>query len=281
MAGKTGIITGATDGIGLATAVALAPQVERLFLVGRNREKGAAAVEKVRAAGASEVEFLRADLSVQRQIRDLVDKIAEQGHAIDLLFNNAGALYQKRLLSSDGIEMTFALNHLGYFLLTNLLLPQMSEEGRVVVVASRAHEGAKLDFDDLEGQRSYGGWRAYQRSKLANLYFTYELAQRLKDSGSRITVNAMHPGFVASNFGEETTHGLFGKALRFAKGVAATTPEKAAQSAVHLSVSDAVDGKTGQYYVGGRPKASSSVSRKRDPARRLWEISERMTGLAR
>ena len=195
--GKEIVITGATDGIGKVTARELAKLGASVTIVARNATKAQQVVKELRAAaGHDNIGFVRADLSAQKSVRGAAETIKGRLKRIDVLINNAGGMYGKRELSEDGIERTFALNHLGYFLFTNLLLDQLkaSAPSRIVNVASAAHNGAKLDIGDLQGAKGYSGWRAYQRSKLANIYFTYELARRL--AGTNVTVNALHPGFV-------------------------------------------------------------------------------------
>ena len=203
MLGKTVMVTGATDGIGLVTARALAEEGARVLLVGRNEPKGQRALATIRArAKGADLAFLRADLSRMSEIRRLAATVAETEPHLDGLVNNAGGIFDKRQETEDGFERTFALNHLNYFLLTNLLLAKLraAPAGRVVNVASRAHVGGQIAFDDLHLTRGYKGWRAYKQSKLANILFTRALARRLE--GSTVTANALHPGFVRTRFGE-------------------------------------------------------------------------------
>jgi retinol dehydrogenase-12 len=193
------------------------------------------------------------------------------------LVNNAGALFSRRQLSRDDIEMTFALNHLAYFLLTHLLLDPLkaSASARIVNVSSEAHRGARLDFADLQGQHSYSGWRAYARSKLANILFTYELARRLEGTG--VTANALHPGFVATSFGRNNRNitGLF---FRIAQ-LAAISPEEGAKTIIHLASSPEVQDITGRYFVKQKAVRSSQVSYDRAAAERLWKVSAELTRL--
>ncbi|MBN1284573.1 MAG: SDR family oxidoreductase [Anaerolineae bacterium] len=263
------MVTGATDGIGKATAHALAAQRMMVVLVGRNPQKGAATVEHIAAdTGNPNVDFLLADLSSQADIRALAAAFVEKYQRLDVLINNAGGLFAARRESVDGIEMTFALNHLSYFLLTNLLLDTIiaGAPARIINVSSGMHSGAVLDFNDLENKKDYSAWRAYGESKLANILFTYELARRLKGTG--VTANALHPGVVATHFGADSGYR--------ARGI---SPEEGAQTGIYLATAAAVEEVTGRYFVNCKPVPSSKVSYNGADAKRLWEISARMTGL--
>ncbi len=282
--GKICMVTGATSGIGLVTARRLAEHGATLVLVGRDRERGDAAVSAVRrCAPAAEVDILYADLSEQAQIRRLAETFETRYPRLDVLVNNAGGMFGGRQISADGIEMTLALNHLSYFLLTNLLLPRLrvAPGSRIVNVASRAHKGVALLFDDLQHERRYIGWLAYKRSKLANLLFTYELSRRLaENNGANAegpTVNALHPGFVATNIGAR--HGFIPGLLWRAASLAAIDAEKGAATSVYLATSPDVQGTTGRYFVECRAQPSSPASHDQEAARRLWDISAEMTGL--
>jgi len=222
-----------------------------------------------------EVEALRADLSSQQQIRALAALVRARCPRLDVLVNNAGGIWLDRQLTVDGREMTFAVNHLAYFLLTQLLLDvlQAATPARVVNVAPAAHRKAWLDFDDLQGERHYSGWRVYCRSKLANLLFTYELARRL--AGTGVTANALHPGWVATGFG--ANNGWRGRLLQLVARCFALGPEKGARTVVYLAASPEVAGTSGGYSVRGRPAASSAASHDQAAARRLWEVSEELT----
>ncbi len=277
MQGKICMVTGATSGIGLVTAQALAQQGARVIVVGRDPERGAATVRRiVQGTGNPQVELLLADLSAQAQVRQLAGEFQRRFARLDVLVNNAGALFTKRRLSADSIEMTFALNHLGYFLLTNLLLDTLkgSAPARIVNVASDAHQGAEMNFADLQGERRYSGWRAYCQSKLANIQFTYELARRLEGTG--VTANAVHPGFVATRFGSNN-RGLFGAFIRVAK-LGALSPERGAETLIYLATSPQVEGVTGRYFVKKRPVESSRASYDQATAQRLWQLSAELTG---
>jgi NAD(P)-dependent dehydrogenase (short-subunit alcohol dehydrogenase family) len=280
MTGRTCMITGATSGIGQAAALELARLGAGLVLVGRNAERGERVLEEVRrASSAGDVTLLLADLSSQSEIRRLAADFLASGRPLHVLLNNAGVINLRREESGDGIETTFAVNHLAYFLLTTLLLERLKEgaPARVVNVASDAHRGAgRLDFDDLESQRSYSPMRVYGRSKLANILFTRELARRLEGTG--VTANSMHPGFVGSNFAKN--NGLLGVAAMTLLRPFARSPEKGAETAVYLCSSPKVEGVTGEYFQDCKPHRPRPFALDDEDAHRLWEVSERMTGLA-
>jgi NAD(P)-dependent dehydrogenase (short-subunit alcohol dehydrogenase family) len=280
MDGRTCMVTGATSGIGLATARVLAQGGATTVAVGRNREKGAAVVARIREeTGTPAVEFMQADLSVQAEIRHLVKEFQSRYSRLDVLVNNAGGFFLRRQLSADGIEMTFALNYLSPFLLTNLLLDTLmtSTSARIVNVSSAVHRGARLSFEDLEGETKYSGIGAYGQSKLAVLLFTYELARRLE--GTRITVNAVHPGFVATNIGMNSVWMI--KLVAPLIRLVALSPEEGAQTSIYLASSPEVAGVTGKYFAKKEAIYSSPTSYDEAAAKRLWEISVEMTGLAR
>jgi NAD(P)-dependent dehydrogenase (short-subunit alcohol dehydrogenase family) len=275
MQGKHVLITGATDGIGLVAARELARLGASVTIIGRNVDKTAVVVERLKTeSGNANVEGLVADLSSQREVHQLAQDFTARHHRLDVLLNNAGAFFQPRRDSVDGIEMTFALNHLGYFLLTKLLLDVLkaSAPSRIVNVSSAAHRRAKLNFDDLQGKNRYFAFRAYSASKLANLLFTYELARRLQGTG--VTVNALHPGLVASRFAANS--GLSGHVLRGLIWCFGISPEAGARTLVYLASSPEVEGVTGKYFYKEKPVDSSPSSHDEPDARRLWEISESM-----
>jgi retinol dehydrogenase 14 len=286
MAGKVCLVTGATSGIGRETARGLAAQGAAVIVAGRDRrrcEQTAAALR--RAYPAADVSVLVADLSSQAEVRRLADDFARQHERLDVLVNNAGAQFRARHESADGIELTFALNHLAYFLLTLRLLDVLTESApaRIVNVASNAHYSATLDFDDLELRRGYDGSRAYRQSKLANVMFTYELARRLEGTG--VTANALHPGVVATDFGakDEGLRSLLRKlvrpAVRLALGRRTITPWEGAQTSLYLAASPEVAGVTGQYFDNKAAVRSSDASYDVAEQRRLWDFSAAMTGL--
>lgn len=278
MHGKMCMVTGATSGMGAVTAQALAQQGATTIVVGRSRAKSEAMVNQIKEqTGNPAVEFMLADLSSQDEIRQLAQAFISRHQRLDVLINNAGAIFARRQETIDGIEMTFALNHLAYFLLTNLLLEALkaSAPARIVNVSSFAHRLARIRFDDLQSQRRYIGWLAYGQSKLANLLFTYELARRLEGTG--VTVNALDPGLVATPFGLSGN----GIVTLFKKlsNVVAPGPKEGAQTSIYVATSPDVDGVTGQYFVKQRPVKSSSDSYDRPAASRLWRVSAELTGL--
>ena len=276
MHGKTCVITGATSGIGLAAAQALAARGASLALVGRDRNRGEAALARVRAAAPDvRARVHYADLLSIAEVRRLGGELLAAYPRIDVLVNNAGALFQRREVTQDGLERTFALNQMAYFLLTQLLRDRLaaSAPARVVSVASRAHERAVLDLDDLNLERGYSGWIAYSRSKLANILFTRELARRL--AGTGVTANCLHPGFVASRFGDNNG-GPFRWGMSLAKRFAAISEERGAETVVYLASDPAVAATTGGYFARSRPATPSAAAQDDRTAARLWEISAKL-----
>jgi NAD(P)-dependent dehydrogenase (short-subunit alcohol dehydrogenase family) len=267
------MVTGATGGIGLETARGIAQHGATVVIVGRSLEKSRAAVERIKEqTGNSHVDFLLADLSSQAEIRRLVEEFKERYSRLHVLVNNAGGMFLNGQVSSDGTEMTLALNHLGYYLLTRVLcdLLKASAPARVVNVASVAHVGARIDFANLQ----FSGWKGYKRSKLANILFTYELAGRLEGTG--VTANALHPGLVASGFGMNN-RGLF-PSIKPLVNCFSVSNQEGARTSIYLACSAEVEGVTGKYFAGCRPQRSSEASYDRSAAVRLWEISAGMTG---
>jgi NAD(P)-dependent dehydrogenase (short-subunit alcohol dehydrogenase family) len=273
MENKVIMITGATSGIGEVTARELARMGALVVGVGRNPEKCGLVEQAVRQeTGNPEVNFLVADLSSQSEIYRLVGEFKQRFSRLDVLVNNAGAVFFKRIESVDGLEMTFALNHMSYFLLTGLLLDTLkaSAPARIVNVSSGAHVNAKLDLDDLQFQKSYNGWKAYSRSKFANILFTYELARRLNGSG--VSVNALHPGFVATGLAKNNSW-LVRVGVKIAQ-TAARSPEEGARTMIYLASSNDVEGVSGRYYQDLHPEKSAPSTYDVSLAQRLWEISE-------
>jgi len=275
--GKLCVITGATSGIGLITAERLARQGARLVLVGRDPARGETALARIKArAPRAEPSIHYADLSRLDALRTLAAGLNALSR-IDVLINNAGAMFWRRQGTADGLERTFALNHMAYFMLTALLRDKLaSSPARIVNVASDAHRGARLDFGDLQSARGYSGMRAYARSKLCNILFTRELARRL--SGTGVTANCLHPGFVNSRFGDNNP-GLVGFGTRVAKQIFAISPEQGAETPVYLASSPEVEGKSGGYYDQCALKTPSREAQDDAAARRLWEESARIAGV--
>jgi NAD(P)-dependent dehydrogenase (short-subunit alcohol dehydrogenase family) len=277
MSGKVCLVTGATAGIGFATAVGLARQGATVVGVGRNRDKCQAVAARIRQeTGSPTVEFMQADLSAQAEVRRLAEEFQRSHPRLDVLVNNVGAFFMSRRLSADGIELTWALNYLGVYLLTELLLDTLkaSAPSRVVNVSSAMHSGAKLNFDDLQGQRKYSGMKAYGQSKLALLMFTYDLARRL--AGTGVTVNALHPGFVASSM-YDNSGGLI-KLLAPVIKLMAVSPETGAESSIYVATSGEVAGMTGKYFVKKQAVASADASYDTAATARLMALSAAMVG---
>ena len=274
MKDKICLITGATDGIGKETARCLGKQNAQLILVGRNPEKGEKVQKKLIAiTGNNQIDIMTADLSNMNTIQKLSAEIHKKYNKLNVLINNAGAFFSKREITDDGFEKTFALNHLGYFLLTKLLLDliKKGKNPRIINVASGAHIGATLDFDNLQGKNDYSGWAAYKRSKLMNIMFTYKLAELLKDTP--ITVNTLHPGFVRTRFGDNNT-GIVGIGLNLAKKIGAISIKKGAETSVFLATSPTVKGVSGKYFVKCKPEKSSSSSYNKSDIDRLWRTTD-------
>ncbi len=277
MEGKTCLITGGSDGIGYAAAQEMARMGATVVIVGRNEGKTAAAVERIIGeTGNHEVHYMLADLSSQTDVRRLADQVKHHISRLDVLVNNAGAIFLSNRRSVDGIEITFALNHLGYFLLTTLLLDLLKESApaRIVNVSSSSHWSAgRFRLEDLPKPGSNRGYRAYGRSKLCNILFTYELARRLEGSG--VTVNALHPGLVRT--GIARNNGLLGRVVNFFIGVRGVDAIKGAETLNYLASSPEVEETTGKFFVDCRAVSSSARSYDAGLASDLWELSERLT----
>jgi len=273
MQGKIVAATGATSGIGEKAVEALARQGARIVFVARDRTRAEATLTRLEtvAPGLGHKAHL-ADLSLMREAKRVGAEIAASEPRIDVLVNNAGAIFGDRRVAAEGLERTFALNHMSYFILTALLIGSLkaAPQGRIVSTASRAHQGARLDFEDLQGARAYTGWGAYQRSKLANILFTRELALRL--AGEDVTANCLHPGVVASRFADEAG-GWMARAFSLVKFFA-IPPERGADTIVYLASSPEVVGANGEYFAKRKTAACSAAARDMDAARRLWQISE-------
>ena len=279
MEGRTVVITGANSGVGRATALALAGAGAHTVITARSEERGGEALADIRrASGSDQVELVVFDLGDLSSVRRGAEEILGRCPRLDVLVNNAGLVQSVRRETVDGYEATFGINHLGPFLLTGLLTERLvaSAPSRVVNVASTAHRGARrgLDFDDLQSTRHYRGMEAYSRSKLANILFTEELAQRL--SGSGVTANSLHPGTVASGFArDDDATGFLAFGVKVIKPLI-LTPEKGARTSVYLATSPDVAEVTGQYFVKCRPRTPSPAARDQAAATLLWSVSEEL-----
>ncbi|MDE3089189.1 MAG: SDR family oxidoreductase [Chloroflexota bacterium] len=282
MRGKVCVVTGATSGIGAETAKQLAQRGATVIIVGRSAENCKTTVARIRReTGNAAVEYLLADLSSQKDIRGLAQQFKSKYARLDVLVNNAGGFWMSRQETVDGYEMTFALNHLGYFLLTNLLLDMLiaSAPARIVNVASALHWQARMDFNDLQGKRGlFNGLSAYNQSKLANVLFTYELARRFAQRGAGVTANALHPGGVRTNL-IARNGGFFKWVAQPLFDLQAISAEQGAQTSVYLATSPDVEGVSGKYFGESKPHRSSPASYDEAAARRLWQVSTEMTGI--
>ncbi len=276
MAGRTVLVTGGSGGIGRATALGLAAMGAHLAITGRDRGRTQDAAGEIRAVGG-QVDMFVADLSSQAQVRRLAGEVLQSLPRIDVLVNNAGGFWNTRHVTADGLERTFALNHLAPFLLTSLLLARLkhSAPARVVTVSSNQAIG-RIDFDDLQGERSYSGARAYNQSKLANVLFTYELARRLQ--GTTVTANALHPGVVRTDLGAEEPRRIQRLIVPFARPFM-KAPARGAATSIHLASAPDLEQVTGRYFASSKPRRSSKPSYDQAAAARLWQISADLTGL--
>ncbi len=274
MQGKTVIITGATSGIGEVAAIRLAEQGARIVFTARDQARADDTMAKLRQANPDADHAVHmADLSTLAEMKRVGSALAREPQ-IDVLVNNAGALFNKRQETEDGLEMTFALNHMAYFVITNLLLGKLKAGARIVTVASNAHRSAKLDFDDLQSRRNYVGFQVYSKSKLCNILFNRELARRIKG----VTANALHPGFVATRFGDNSG-GLMRTVLKVAKPIGAISPEEGAQTIIYLASSPEAAGVSGVYFYECKPATPTAEARNDEDAKRLWDVSAQIAGL--
>ena len=278
MQGKICLITGGTNGIGKSTARGLAQMGATVVIVGRDAHKTAEVVAEIRAAsGNNTVDSLLADLSSQADVRRLADEFKSKYSHLHVLINNAGGVFMQRQLSVDGIEMTFALNHLAYFLLTHWLLGtiQASTPARIINVSSDAHAGGKIEFDNLQGEREYSP-SVYGNSKLANILFTMELAHRLEGTG--VTVNALHPGFVSTGFGKNNP-GILMKIIRAVVPLIARSPEKGAETSIYLASSPEVETFSGKYLYDSKVIPTAPQATDMATAKKLWDVSAELVHL--
>jgi NAD(P)-dependent dehydrogenase (short-subunit alcohol dehydrogenase family) len=276
MQGSTIVISGATSGIGEVAADRLAAKGARIVFIARDRARGEETLKHLRAiAPQAEHAAHYADLSKLQDMKRVASEIAASEPKIDVLINNAGAMFNSRRVTEGGLEMTFATNHMSYFVLSNVLKERMGAGGRIVSTASDAHAGPRLDFEDLQSAKHYGGFRAYGRSKLCNILFTRELARRL--AGTGVTANCLHPGFVATRFGNQSG-GIISLAIRAAKNFA-LTPEQGAETIVYLACSPDVADVTGEYFHKCHPTTPSKAAQNDEDAQRLWDVSARFSGV--
>jgi retinol dehydrogenase-12 len=276
--GKTVLITGATGGIGLAAAVAMARQGAHLVLVGRNQTRGLDAISEIRRrAGSDRAEFLRADFSSLAEVRRLALALLAEDRPLHVLVNNAGTMNTSRKLTVDGFEEMFAVNHLAHFLLTRLLLPRLQAcaPARIVHVASNAHSFCKgMRWHDLSHEREFSAFPAYGHSKLANILFSNELARRLRGSG--VTSNALHPGAVATGIG--SNNGITGRVVPLLLKPFFRSPARGAATTIYLASAAEVDGVTGKYFYDSQPVDPKPWALDTNAAGRLWVTSERLLG---
>jgi NAD(P)-dependent dehydrogenase (short-subunit alcohol dehydrogenase family) len=279
MRGKTVVITGATSGIGEVAAIRLAEQGARIVFTARDEKRAKATLAKLQAANGAAAHVLHlADLSLLAEQKRVAGQIAAEAR-IDVLINNAGAMFNRRSETKDGLEKTFALNHMGYFTLTNLLLDKIraTPGARIVVVASNAHRGAALDFDDLQSKHGYTGFKVYSKSKLCNILFTRALAKRL--AGTGVTANSLHPGFVATRFGDQSG-GVMQRLVAIAKPVGAISPEEGAKTIIYLAASPDVAMVSGEYFYECKTTTPTKEAQNDADAERLWRVSAAIAGLS-
>ena len=273
MTGKTVLITGGTGGIGKAAAIGLASMGARVGITGRDRDRAdRAAAEIAHKSGNSAIDVFVADMSSQAEVRRMATAVLDAYPRLDVLLNNVGGFWAHRHVTADGLEHTFALNHLAPFLLTNLLLDRLiaSAPARIVTVSSGAQSLGSIDFDDLMGERKYSGQRAYNQSKLANVMFTYELAARL--AGTGVTATVLHPGMTSTGFGAEDTARGWGPLIAVMRRFM-QSPERGAETSIYLASSSEAEGVTGRYFTGLTARKSQTSSYDESTIARLWRVS--------
>ena len=279
MKDKICLITGATSGIGKATALALAKMGATLVINGKDRDRGENTIQEIeRISGNEKLELMIANLSSFEQVRKLASDIQKKYDKIDVLINNAGVFYSYREYSADGIEMQFAVNHLGHFLLTNLLLENLkkSKAARVINVSSNAHYQGTINFDDINFEKRYFGWTVYCQSKLANVLFTHELVNRVDKN--LVTVNAMHPGVVRTKFADKHVSLIYRIGWNLQKPFMISA-EEGAETIIYLATSKEVTNITGKYFVKCKQQRTSEISYNKEIAEKLLDLSVRLCGL--
>jgi Dehydrogenases with different specificities (related to short-chain alcohol dehydrogenases) len=280
MTGKVVLVTGGTGGIGKATAIGLAALGARVGITGRDLTRAERVAAEIRtASGNPAVDPFAADMSSQAEVRRLAVAVLDAYPRLDVLVNNVGGFWAHRHPTVDGLELTFAVNHLASFLLTNLLLDRLkaSAPARVVTVSSHVQAEGRIDFDDLQGARDYSGQAAYSQSKLANVMFANELARRLE--GSHVTATSLHPGFVRTDFGAEDQAWFF-SIISHAVRPFLKTPAQGARSSIYLASSPDMEGVTAQFFVNSKPKTANKVAYDADMTRRLWDVSAGLVGMS-
>jgi NAD(P)-dependent dehydrogenase (short-subunit alcohol dehydrogenase family) len=280
MQGKVCIVTGANSGIGKATSLGLAQMGATVVMVCRDRTKGEEAQNEIKTkSGNDAIDLLLAELSSQDSIRQLVENFQQHYKQLEVLINNAGGVNLSRRETLDGLEMTFALNYLAPFLLTNLLLDKLkaSAPARIVNVSSESHESGYIKMDDLQLEKKYRLMRAYGQSKLALVLFTYELARRLQGTG--VTANCLHPGFVATNIGQSGVGRVGRSIVKLIFSSLGISPEEGAKTSIYLVSSPDIEGVTGKYFVKSIPVRSAPISYDESLQRQLWEESAKLVNL--
>jgi len=268
------LITGATSGIGKEAAKSLAILNYHLVLVGRNEEKTKLVAQEIKnLSNNPQIDYLIADLSLLNEVKKLANNFSTKYTHLDVLINNAGGVNQKKTITSEGLELTFALNHLSYFYLTDLLLDSLknSQSARIVNVSSAAHKTGQVDFANLQGEKSYSSFISYAKSKLENILFTNKLSRFLV--GTKITVNALHPGRVNTNFGKQSKAGLIWKILSLFFSFGAITPAEGSKTIAYLASSDEVEGVSGKYFYKNQAIETSEQAKDIQAKDKLWQIS--------
>jgi NAD(P)-dependent dehydrogenase (short-subunit alcohol dehydrogenase family) len=276
MKNKIVVITGATGGMGRVTAEALAKMGATVVILARNKTKAETTVQEIKSAtGNANISFIEMDLDSLASVKKAADELKRRYEKIDVLINNAGVTLDKRQLTNDGFERTFQVNHLSHFLLTHLLLDQIKAagKGRIINLSSGAQAMGKIDFSNLQGEKNYKGLNIYCNSKLMNVLFTYELAERLKGTG--VTVNALHPGVVATDFGKGTSDGFIGFMVKYLRFMM-ISPDKGSQTAIYLASSPGIDGVTGKYFVKKKPAGTNKQSYDAELRKEFFETSREM-----